>query len=44
MELLVRIAMDKYYRTGIMKTALTAISKFFNDDGVLEWLRQFESA
>jgi hypothetical protein len=29
MEMLVRVAMDKYYRSQIVKTAVAALQKFF---------------
>ena len=43
MELLVRIAMDKYYKTGITHAASSAVVKLFEDDGVHEWLKEFDS-
>jgi len=44
MELLVRIAMDKYYRQGWVKDPSDAVEKFFDHDGVIEWLNDLDSA
>lgn len=36
--------MDKYYKTGITPAASSAVVKLFEDDGVHEWLKEFDSA
>ena len=43
MELLVRIALDKYFKSGIVKAISLALSKLFDEDGLLDKLKEFDS-
>jgi hypothetical protein len=44
MELIVRIALDKYYKSGLVKAASLAIMKLFENDALQDWLQEFDSA
>lgn len=42
MELMVRIAMDKYYKSGQVKASSLAIMKLFDNDQLVDWLKEFD--
>lgn len=44
MEILVRIAIDKYYKSGITESIYDAVEKMIDDDGIKEWLEYFDKS
>jgi hypothetical protein len=43
MEIMVRVAIDKYFKSGIAKTINESIRKLLIEDSVISWLKEFDS-